>query len=80
MEKQEKNFINKNKYKDTDQISNANLQDGILGDFNPDKKEGIHKKRPDYSQAFSRINDVSAKSLTELEQEYYDSLQSGNPN
>jgi hypothetical protein len=76
MEKQQNNF----KYQDTDQISNANLQDGILGDFNRDKKEGIHKKRQDYSQGISIINDVPAKSLTELEQEYYNSLQSGNAN
>lgn len=79
MKKNRKYFIDKNEFIDTDSLVNAMNQYNGSYDLSSYEKEVMHNEE-NYLELSSRINHMPAKSLTELERDYYATLQSNNFN
>ena len=70
MENQEKYFIDNIEFIDTESLVKAMNQYSGPYDLSSHEEEVMYDEE-NYLELFSRINNVSTKSLTELEQDYY---------
>lgn len=70
MEKQEKYFVDNNGFIDTDSLVKAMDQYSGPYDLSSHEKEVMYNEE-NYLELSSRINNLPPKSLTELEQDYY---------